>query len=74
MRTVTVKVDEELKRRMRVVRINWSEYIREAIRRRVELEERRSAAKRLLEDLRLGRHVAPKGFINETIREMREAH
>jgi len=71
--TVTVKVDEELKKKMSVVRINWSEYIREAIRRRVELEKRRSAAEKLLEGLKARKHVAPKGFINETIREMREA-
>jgi len=71
--TVTVKVDEDLKRKMGVVRINWSEYIREAIRRRIELEERRSAAEKLLEGLRAGKHAAPKGFINKTIREMREA-
>jgi len=71
--TVTVKVDEKLKRTMSVVKINWSEYIREAIRRRIELEERRSAAKKLLEGLRAGKHVVPKGFINKTIREMREA-
>jgi len=71
--TVTVKVDEKVKRTMSVVKINWSEYIREAIRRRVELEERRRAAERLLEGLRAGKHVVPKGFINETIREMREA-
>ena len=73
LHTVTVKVDEELKRKMGVVRINWSEYIREAIRRRVELEERRRAAERLLEGLKMRKHVAPKGFINKTIREMREA-
>lgn len=72
MYTVTVKVDEELKRKMSVVRINWSDYIREAIRQRVELEERKRAAERLLESLKAGRHKAPKGFINETIREMRE--
>jgi len=71
--TVTVKVDEELKRTMSVVKINWSEYIRKAIRRRVELEERRNAAEKLLEGLRVGKHVVPKGFINETIRETREA-
>ena len=56
-----------------MVRINWSEYIREAIRRRVELEERREAAERLLEGLKAKKPVAPKGFINETLREMREA-
>ena len=73
MYTVTAKVDKDLKRKMGAVRINWSEYIREAIRRRVELEERRIAAEKLLEGLKTGKHVAPKGFINETIREMREA-
>ncbi|MEM2936889.1 MAG: hypothetical protein QW231_06920 [Candidatus Bathyarchaeia archaeon] len=73
MYTVTVKIDEDLKRKMGVVKINWSKYIREAIRRRIELEERREAAKRLLEGLRAGKHVAPKGFINETLRKMREA-
>lgn len=70
--TVTIKVDEKLKRMMSEVKINWSEYLREAIRRRVEMEERRRAAERLLEGLRAGRHVVPKGFINEAIREARE--
>jgi len=70
--TVSVKVDEGLKRRMRSVRVNWSEYIREAIRRRVELEARRSAAEKLLEDLEARKHVAPKGFIDETLKELRE--
>ncbi|MGQ9640600.1 MAG: hypothetical protein ACUVUF_00560 [Candidatus Bathycorpusculaceae bacterium] len=72
MGTVTVKVDDDLRRKMSEVRINWSEYIREAIRRRVELEKKRRAAEKLLEGLRLKRHVVPSGFINETIREMRE--
>jgi len=71
MGTVTVKVDEELKRMMSKVKINWSEYIREAIRRRIELEERREAARRLLEELRSGRHAVPKGFINRVLREGR---
>lgn len=72
MHTVTVKVDEELKRKMGVVRINWSQYIREAIRRRVELEERKRVAEKLLEGLKTRKHVVPKGFINRTIRETRE--
>jgi hypothetical protein len=72
LNTVTVKVNERLKRKMGTVKINWSEYIRDAIQRRVELEERRSAGGKLLEDLKAKKHVAPKGFINETIREMRK--
>ncbi|MBS7611607.1 hypothetical protein KEJ27_05300 [Candidatus Bathyarchaeota archaeon] len=71
--TITIKVDEYLKKRMSKVKINWSEYIREAIKRRVELEERKGAAEKLLESLKTRRHVVPSGFINETIREMREA-
>jgi len=71
--TVTIKVDEELRKKMRSVSINWSDYIRNAIRRRVDMEERRRAAERLLEDLRAGKHVVPKGFIDQSIREMRKA-
>jgi len=70
--TVTIKVDDGLKKAMSTVKINWSEYVRQAIRRRIELEERRRAAERLLEDLRAGKHAVPKGFINKAIREMRE--
>jgi len=66
-------VDENLKRKMGVVRIIWSGHIGEAIRQRIELEKRREAAERLLEGLRAGKPVAPQGFINETIRKMREA-
>jgi predicted DNA-binding protein len=56
---------------MSSIEINWSEYIREAIRQRIELEERRNAAKNLLEELKEGNAV-PRGFINKTIREIRE--
>jgi len=73
MGTVTIKVDEELRKKMRSVSINWSDYIRNAIRRRVDMEERRRAAGSLLEDLRARKHVVPKGFINQSIREMRKA-
>ena len=60
------------RRKMREVKINWSEFIREAIRRRVELEERKKAVEKLLDGLRLRRCVVPSGFINKAVREMRE--
>jgi predicted transcriptional regulator len=72
LRTITVKVDEELKRKMDSIDINWSEYIREAIRQRIEMEERKNAAKKLLEGLKVGKHTVPRGFINRAIRGMRE--
>jgi len=29
--SITIRVDDELRRKMREIKINWSEYIREAI-------------------------------------------
>jgi post-segregation antitoxin (ccd killing protein) len=71
VRTITVKVDERLRKRMALVTINWSRYIREAIEERIEREERRKAARELLEGIRIRKHVVPRGFINQTIRETR---
>jgi post-segregation antitoxin (ccd killing protein) len=71
VRTITVKVDDRLRKRMALVTINWSRYIREAIEERIEREERRKAAQELLEGIH--KHVVPRGFINQTIRETRKA-
>ena len=73
MRTVTLKLDDKLKKKMATVAINWSEYIRRAIAARIELEERKKAAAKLLEGLQRGEHRVPKGFVNEAIRETRKA-
>jgi hypothetical protein len=72
VRTLTVKVDEKLRKRMALVTINWSKYIREAILERIEQEERKKAANELLEDLKTRRHVVPKGFIDRAIRDTRK--
>ena len=71
MSTITVRINRELKERMKEIRINWSEFVREAIRRKVEEEERRRMGEGLLNDLDEGKHKVPSGFINKTIREMR---
>jgi len=71
--TVSVRVDDELKERMTEVDINWSKYIHEAIKQRVEPEARRRMAKKLMEDLEEGEPQPPRGFINEAIKEMRES-
>jgi post-segregation antitoxin (ccd killing protein) len=67
-----VKVDDRLRKRMAQVTINWSRYIRESIAERIEREERKKAAQELLEDIRTRKHVTPRGFINQTIREARK--
>jgi len=72
METVTIKVEEDLKRKMEGIKENWSAYLREAIRRRVEQEERREAAEKLLEGLKDNPMKVPEGFIAKAIRETRE--
>jgi predicted transcriptional regulator len=74
MDTVTIKVEEDLKRRMEKVKENWSAYLREAIRRRVEQEERKSAAETLLKGLKTDAKKVPEGFIDSVIRETRESN
>jgi len=70
--TITIKVEKELKEKMKEIKINWSEYIREAIRQKIEQEERKRVAEKLLQDLKAKKHVVPKGFINKSIRELRD--
>ncbi|MEM2123133.1 MAG: hypothetical protein QXE79_05815 [Candidatus Bathyarchaeia archaeon] len=73
MSTITVKIEKELKNRMKEVGTAWTECIREAIRLKIESEERKKAAGRLLQDLKAGKHIVPKGFINRSLREQRNA-
>jgi predicted transcriptional regulator len=73
MRTVTIKLDDKLKRRMTNIAINWSEYIRREIADRIELEDRKKAAAKLLEGLQRGENRVPRGFVKGVIRETRKA-
>lgn len=73
MAIVTVRVDEETKRRMEeLVQINWSEILRESIRRKLTDEEGRNLAKAVVITNQLQRS-APKGWDSvRTIRYWRE--
>ena len=73
METVTIKVEEDLKRKMEGIKENWSAYLRDAIRRRVEQEERKEAAEKLLKGLEGNALKVPEGFVNSVIRETRES-
>ena len=73
MPLVTVRVDEDLKRRMDGLQINWSEAIRGAIARIVEerVHRNRARAAQLMDRIRV---PSPKGFDSTRfIREWREA-
>ena len=70
---VAIRVDPELKERMKKVDENWSAYLRDAIRQRLEMEERRKAARKLLNDMEAKKRRVPKGFIEKVLRETRDA-
>ena len=72
MSSVSVRVEEDLKKEMSTLEVNWSEYIREAIRAKIATEKRRKAGERLLTSLDKREHRVPDGFINDTIRKTRE--
>ncbi len=75
---VSARVDEETRRKMRRLRhVNWSEVLREAIRERIRLEERRRErdAADVREALRLMnsiRHPRPGFDGTEEIRKWRD--
>ncbi len=73
MAIVTVRVDEETKRRMaELSQINWSQVLRESIRRKLTEEEGRNLARAVLITSQLQR-PAPKGWDStQTIRYWRE--
>lgn len=72
MKTLTVKVDEELRERMkRLKHVNWSGVIRESIRKKIEEENGRNIAEAVLLNERL-RKAAPDGWDSaEVVREWR---
>jgi hypothetical protein len=73
MAIVTVRIDEETKRKMKRLRhINWSGVLREAVNRKIEQEEGRNLASAVLLNDGL-RRKAPKGWNSvEVIRYWRE--
>jgi len=48
MAVITVRVDNETRRMMKEIKINWSEFIRKAITRKIEEEKRKNIAKAVL--------------------------
>jgi len=68
---ITLRVPSELKREMSRVKVNWSEYIRNAI--KVKLEEHRMmAASAKIEEIMNRAKVVPTEELVSWIREFRE--
>ncbi|MEM2902539.1 MAG: hypothetical protein QXO32_07425 [Candidatus Bathyarchaeia archaeon] len=72
MATLTVRIDEELRRKMKALSyVNWSDVVREAIKRKVREEERRDLAEAVLLNEQL-RRKPPEGWnAAKVIREWR---
>ncbi|MEM1658172.1 MAG: hypothetical protein QXX87_03115 [Candidatus Jordarchaeales archaeon] len=72
MSVITIRIPDELKERMRRVKVNWSEEIRRFIIQRVEEEERRENLERALEMLK-GRKGVERGFSALSVRDDRDS-
>ena len=73
MSVITVRVPDELKLKMKELDINWSEEIREFIRRRIDEEERRKKIKEALEILKRTPVSVERGFSAKSVREDRDS-
>ncbi len=70
---MSVRVPPELKREMKKYNINWSEEIREFIKRRIEEEEKKRALKEVIELVESLPGV-PEGTAKKLVREDRDSH
>jgi hypothetical protein len=68
---ITVKVPSELKKKMKQININWSEYIRESIKKKID-EQRLKAASVKLDEVRMRAKPVPTDELISWIREDRE--
>lgn len=67
----TVKIPEELKKKMNQIDINWSEYVRECLQKKVNYERRKAAFEKLDEIRKRAKPVSTEEIV-QWIREDRE--
>ena len=72
MTVFSVRIDEETRKLMEKVKINWSEFIRNAIRNKVIEEERRNLAKAVLITERIRKRSIGEAKAEEIIRRFRD--
>ena len=68
---ITVKVSGELKKRMKQVKVNWSEYIRECVQKKIDEQKLRAASEKL-DEIRKRTKTTSTQEIVSWIREDRE--
>ncbi len=73
MTVITVRVDEDTKRLMRTLPLNWSEVIRDAIRAKAVEERQKNMGKAVLLNERLRRPTGGEAPAEDIIRSSRDA-
>ncbi|MDI3476224.1 MAG: hypothetical protein PWQ79_2060 [Thermococcaceae archaeon] len=73
MAVITVRVPDEIRAKMKTVKVNWSEEIRKFIIHRIEEEERKKNIQKALEILE-GKKSVEKGFSSKSVREDRDSN
>jgi hypothetical protein len=68
---ITVKVPKELKNQMKNVNVNWSEYIRQCVQKKID-QEKRAAASQKLDEIRNRANPVSEEELLGWIREGRE--
>jgi|GEM_PF-306171 len=71
MAVITVRIDEETKKMMKEIKVNWSDFIRNAIRMKVQEERRKNLAKAVLINEKLRRKSKGEARAEEIIRKYR---
>ncbi len=72
MTVITVRIDEETRRLMERIKINWSEFIRRAIREKIAEERRKNLAKAVLINERVRKKSRGEERAEEIIRRFRD--
>lgn len=72
MAIITVRVSEEIRKKMREININWSEFIRKAIEEKIDEEKRKNLAKAVLRNERLKKKSLGEEKAEEIIRRFRD--
>jgi Arc/MetJ-type ribon-helix-helix transcriptional regulator len=72
MTVITVRINEEIKKMMNKININWSEFIREAIRNKIEEERSKNLAKAVLINERIRKKSKGEMKAEEIIRKFRD--
>jgi len=72
MAIITIRIDERTKKMMEEIKINWSEFIRNAIRNEIEEEERKNLARAVLINEKIRKKNKGEDKAEEIIRKFRD--